>query len=244
MSSSLLRLQDYMPAVAGQNLLDRPIRYSLPAGSILGVTGPSGCGKSTMVRAIADAIAGQAKRNPSIEAARVVWDYLPQHDSLPPWYSPSQTISALLGGDAKSVLAAHADVIEALEVKNEISKPFSSLSGGERQRIAMLTLLVLEPQAILVDEPFTALDINKKGRALVSMMGRLRERNCGGIIVSHDLDVLSFVSDEVMIFNADRSGIEVCKNTSARPAEWIEYIERKRAGDYNNLLSAITGVSP
>jgi putative thiamine transport system ATP-binding protein len=179
---------------------------SLPAitlarGEIIAVMGPSGCGKSSWLRWLLGDQQNHLQVNGQIELAGndlttkpieqrgigIVWqDFL-----LFPHLSVAENLQiALPARHRKLSPQAQQQLIvqrlEHVELAALLQQPVATLSGGQRARIALVRTLINEPQLLLLDEPFAALDSNLRQRIRDWTFSTLSEAGTSAIIVSHD----------------------------------------------------------
>ncbi|MCM0621392.1 ATP-binding cassette domain-containing protein [Nocardioides bruguierae] len=191
----------------------------VPAGTTLGVVGESGSGKSTLGRAIlglapithggvifdgreithADA---RTRRALSADLQVVFQD---PYSSL----NPAMTIEAILAeplvAAGTSRAAARARLTELLDI---VGLPADSLarlprefSGGQRQRIAIARAMAREPKLVVCDEAVSALDLSTQARVLDLLLDIQAQTGVAYLFITHDLDVVRHVSDEVVVVN-------------------------------------------
>lgn len=201
----------------GGNLVLQPISFQLPALRKLAIVGETGSGKSTLLQIIAGHLAPHSGKV-YFKQDRV-WSppvtllpghkgiaYLSQHYELRNNYKVYELLNYqnLLSPESAAQLYDVCQVSHLLQRKN------NELSGGERQRIALAKLLVGVPQLLLLDEPFSNLDIPHK-QIIHSVIHAISEQlkvTC--ILVSHDpVDTLSW-ADEIMVL---KNGILIQHNT-------------------------------
>jgi len=185
-----------VPAVADAS-------FTLLQGQTLGIVGESGSGKTTLARMIVGV------ETPDAGDLRWAGDHRVQlvHQNPLGAFDPRWTIDrslreALAAGGvpraqrASRVAALMDEVGLALELAGR--RP-AQLSGGQRQRAAIARALAAEPDVLVLDEPVSALDPSVRERVL-QLLGRLqRDRGLTMIFVSHDLDVVAAVSDDVLV---------------------------------------------
>lgn len=185
------------------------INLSVHSSELISLVGPSGCGKTTLLSIIAGLIPtsrgevllhGKPVSGPSPEVG-----YMLQQDYLFPW----RTIlsNATLGLELTGRLNADSleDVTELLEgmgLGSTTNLYPHQLSGGMRQRVALVRTLATNPDLLLLDEPFSALDYQTKLQLEDLIVDTLRERNKTGILVTHDLSEAIAVSDRVIVLAA------------------------------------------
>jgi molybdate transport system ATP-binding protein len=184
--------------------------------------GPSGSGKTTLLRAIAglctpDAgsiqLCGQrllersAGRRPSLhlppQARRI--GFVAQAPALFPHLSAAQNIAFAL--PATAAAARQEKVLALLQLF--AAEPLAAqhprqLSGGEQQRIALARALAAEPRALLLDEPFSAMDRTGRQQSLDALRAWVRERNTPVLMVTHDLAEAFEAGDQVLTLDRGR----------------------------------------
>ena len=185
------------------------ISFDLMPGEFLSVVGPSGCGKSTLLNLIAGLI--------EPECGSIILDgkavcgnsstvgYMLQKDHLLEWRSIYKNI--LLGLEIRGQLTpdklAHAE--ELLHTygldRFRNSRP-SQLSGGMRQRAALIRTLVLEPELLLLDEPFSALDYQTRLNVSDDIGKILKSSGNPAILVTHDISEAISMADRVLVLSA------------------------------------------
>ena len=185
------------------------ISFDLMPGEFLSVVGPSGCGKSTLLNLIAGLI--------EPECGSIILDrkavcgnsstvgYMLQKDHLLEWRSIYKNI--LLGLEIRGQLTpdklAHAE--ELLHTygldRFRNSRP-SQLSGGMRQRAALIRTLVLEPELLLLDEPFSALDYQTRLNVRDDIGKILKSSGKPAILVTHDISEAISMADRVLVLSA------------------------------------------
>ncbi|MDN4753111.1 ATP-binding cassette domain-containing protein [Porphyromonadaceae bacterium W3.11] len=180
------------------------ISFSIPHGGILGVTGPSGCGKSTLLHVLAGIIhdyKGAIKidgkePNPGQHSISLV----PQQFALLPWKRVKENILLPVTLGKKSAQTDQLQsVIESLEIDQLLTRYPAELSGGQKQRVALARAFIQSPDLLLMDEPFSALDIRtgKKSRDFFLMMHKAL--NMTTILVSHNLEEIVDICDQVIV---------------------------------------------
>lgn len=214
-------------------------------GELISLVGPSGCGKTTLLSVIAGLIApsrgqvllhGKPVSGPSPEVG-----YMLQQDYLFPW----RTIldNALLGLELTGRLneKSRNDVLELLDglgLENTAQKYPHQLSGGMRQRVALVRTLATNPDLLLLDEPFSALDYQIKLQLEDLVVDTLRERGKTGVLVTHDLSEAIAVSDRVIVLEARPGRIRSTYQIPEHIRRAQPFYAREEAG-FNELFHEI-----
>lgn len=184
------------------------ISFSVSAGEFAAVIGPSGCGKSTLLSIICGLIdpeSGVVKLNgKALRDSSTNIGYMLQHDHLFEWRTVYHNV--LLGLEIRHALSArsrkHAhELLDLYGLKQfENAKP-SELSGGMRQRAALIRTLVLDPDILLLDEPFSALDYQTRLSVSDDIGQILRNAHKTAILVTHDLSEAVSMADRIIILS-------------------------------------------
>lgn len=186
----------------------RNISFSLAPGEFTAVVGPSGCGKSTLLSLIAGLMvpeSGEILLNgkPLTENASDI-GYMLQHDHLFEWRTVYRNV--LLGAEINHMLnAATRKKADALLEQYGL-KPFaharpSQLSGGMRQRAALIRTLLLDPELLLLDEPFSALDYQTRLTVSDDIGQIIRQSGKTALLVTHDLSEAVSLADRVIVLS-------------------------------------------
>lgn len=230
--------QEAVLALQGMNLAVQP-------GEFISLVGPSGCGKTTLLSVMAGLLPpsrgevllhGKAVAGPTPEVG-----YMLQQDYLFPW----RTIlgNAVLGLEltgrlTKESTEAARSLLAEMGLGDTADLYPQQLSGGMRQRVALVRTLATDPELLLLDEPFSALDYQIKLQLEDLVAGTLKQRKKTGVLVTHDLSEAIAVSDRVVVLAPKpgriRSTYEIPENIrSAEP-----FYARKADG-FNELFHEI-----
>ena len=187
------------------------LKLSLRKGEIISIFGPSGCGKTTLLRMIAGLeSAGKGDISlPMIENFSI--GFIFQKPVLYPHLNVGKNI--LLGSKQKLNKTEKSVVLkESLAMVNlsgYSSRKITTLSGGEAQRVAIARALLAEPDLILLDEPFSSLDVKSRRGLANDVRAILRHKNIAAIHVSHDIEEAEIISDRILRWE------EICTPNSA-----------------------------
>ena len=195
------------------------LSLALDPGEVLALLGPSGAGKTTAVRLILGFIAperGSVRLNGVVASADGRVLRLPEERNLAVvlqelalW--PHLTVAGNLGfglkarGMARAVREVRiADMTRRVGLAGKEGRRPAELSGGERQRVAIARALVLDPQAVLFDEPLTNLDVSLKRELLALVRGLLKERGVSALYVTHEPREAVYVGDRIAVMEEGR----------------------------------------
>ena len=198
----------------------RGVSFDVRAGRNLGVVGESGCGKSTLARAVMGLEAptrGQVRvlgtdvttiDDPRNRHLRRNFQMVFQdpYGSLDPRQKVERIVAEPLGLERVGREESRERVVEVLEAvglkASDTGKFPHEFSGGQRQRIAIARALVTRPALIVADEPVSALDVSVQAQVLNLLEDLREEFGVTYMLISHDLAVVQYVCEEVMVMNA------------------------------------------
>lgn len=179
----------------GRQLLQRA-DLQLDAGKIVTLIGPNGAGKTTLVRSVLGLIKideGTIERAPDLRIG-----YMPQKLHIEPSLPLSVKRFLALGGKARSDMA---EILALTGIERLADSPMQLLSGGETQRVLLARALLRDPQLLVLDEPVQGVDVGGQA-ALYTLINDIRKaRNCGVLLVSHDLHLVMANTDTVVCLN-------------------------------------------
>lgn len=192
----------------GETEAIKNINLDIHKGEIVGIVGPSGCGKSTLLSIIAGLIEPSSgdvfiNKEKVINSSRNI-GYMFQNDQLLEWRTILDNV--MLGIEIQRKLNPETykmaeEMLENYGLGDFKNSYPSQLSGGMRQRAALIRTLILEPDFLLLDEPFSALDYQTR-LAIADEIGIiLKKENKTGLLVTHDIAEAISLSDRVVILS-------------------------------------------
>lgn len=193
----------------GENTVLHELDLSIVRGEFVVLLGPSGCGKSTLLRLLAglDLPDGGSVQVPRERA--VVF----QADRLLPWQKVWRNVTiGLDGSDAKERALAVLDEVGLSDRANVWPK---TLSGGEAQRVALARALVTEPDLVLLDEPFSALDAITRLHMHDLVRQLHRKHSAAMLLVTHDVAEAIALADRILVMSQGRIGSSYTVELSA-----------------------------
>ena len=190
------------------------ITTTIRKGEFVSMVGPSGCGKSTFLHIVAGftkPTAGEvwiAERSGKRAGGNL--GYIFQKDTVLPWYTVRRNVSLGLMFTGASKERIRARVVELLDLAHLTAfadaYPYQ-LSGGMRRRVALLMSLANDPEILLLDEPFGALDTHTKTHLHSELLEIWRKLRQTVVMVTHDLDEAITLSDRVIVLSGPPSSI-------------------------------------
>lgn len=192
----------------GETIALQDISFGIREGEFVAIVGPSGCGKSTLLSIIAGLLKPETGtivvNNPdgSLHYPRI--GYMLQKDHLFEWRTVYK--NAILGLEINHMMTeerlAHVNQLFTdynLE-KFKMKRP-SELSGGMKQRAALIRTLALDPQLLLLDEPFSALDYQTRLMVSADICQLIRNAGKTMIIITHDLSEAISLADRIIVLS-------------------------------------------
>jgi NitT/TauT family transport system ATP-binding protein len=187
------------------------ITLTVREGAFVAIVGPSGCGKSTLLNIAAGLLApssGQVRVDGApLSGLNRGATYMFQQDALLPWKTVRENVSLglILAGVAKADALRQADVWLARVGLTSFAAHYpSQLSGGMRKRASMAQNWIIDRRTLLMDEPFSALDVHTRQRMETELLALWDE----GVVrktvvfVTHDLEEAIALADEVVVLSA------------------------------------------
>ncbi len=242
---------DSVTMAFGAYVAVQDVNLSVSDGEFLAIVGPTGCGKSTILNAIAGllkpasgtvSIDGQPVRGVQNDIG-----YLFQQDALLPWKTAIENVE--LGPMFKGVGAAERREQSMRWLAKVGLKGFEhryphQLSGGQRKRVQMAQALITGPKVILMDEPFSALDIHTRHLMQNELLRLWQEERRAVVMITHDLEEAIALGDRVVVLAAGPRSrvIDSFPVDLERPRDVAEIKLDPRFMDlYRNIWSSLRG---
>lgn len=197
-SVPVLRVEDLRVSLSGREVLTG-VDWEVRPGELVGLLGPNGAGKTTLLRTILGLIPAEAGRiritGRTPRAARSLIGYVPQKHQFA-WDFPLSVEETVLSGripvmgplhrPAARDWAAVGQALKRTGLSELRRRTLSELSGGQRQRVLLARVLATDPRLLLLDEPFTGVDVPTQ-HLLTRLYGGLAEEGRAVIMSTHDL---------------------------------------------------------
>jgi iron(III) transport system ATP-binding protein len=188
----------------------RGVDLTVPDGSFTAILGASGSGKTTLLRIVAgferpdrgevwlgdEIVDDAASRYVACERRRI--GYVPQEGALFPHLSVGRNVGFGLSRDAARRTRVD-DLLELVGLSGYRRRYPHQLSGGQQQRVALARALAIEPEVVLLDEPFSSLDAALRASVRSDVFGVLRQAGTTSVLVTHDQDEALSMADQVAV---------------------------------------------
>jgi ABC-type nitrate/sulfonate/bicarbonate transport system ATPase subunit len=188
-----------LPVVGGISLTIRD-------GEFVAIVGPSGCGKSTLMKMLCGfdqpdegrvLIDGQVRHGPSSKGILIS-----QHGSVFPWLTVQQNLMFGLDGISEAEKAELADHYTAMVGLKGFEKSYShELSGGMLKRVEIARALVMKPEILYMDEPFSALDALMNLKMRMELLRILEEERHTVLLITHDVEEAVHLADRIVVLS-------------------------------------------
>lgn len=185
----------------GETVAVEDLNFSVKEGEFTAIIGPSGCGKTTLLSLAAGLLKPTQGK---IVTSGVSFGYMLQRDELFPWRTIEKNLYLPLEIKGTNTLEQRNKALELAEkygLKQFLKSYPSSLSGGMRQRAALIRTLALNPDALLLDEPFSALDYQTRLNVCNDVYKIIRQEHKTALLITHDISEAISVADTVFVLS-------------------------------------------
>ncbi|MGI6329347.1 MAG: ABC transporter ATP-binding protein [Bacilli bacterium] len=215
------------------------ISLKVNAGDFIALVGPSGCGKSTIL-SILCGIVEKTSGNITYNKKNITIGYMLQNDSLFPWLTILN--NCLLGLKIKKKVNKNnkekvINLLKMYGLKDFIHHYPNSLSGGMRQRVALIRTLALNPDILLLDEPFSALDYQTRLAVSDDVYKIIKKEKKTTIMVTHDISEAISMADKIVVLSNRPAIIKNIYNINLTNKS--APIENRKAKEFANYYSKI-----
>lgn len=186
----------------GETTAVKDLSFNVEKGQFVSVIGPSGCGKTTILSLAAGLLAPSEGK---VIKEKVQFGYMLQRDALFPWrtveqnlYLPLEVKKCNFANMRKNAVA----LAEKYGLKDFLKSKPAELSGGMRQRVALIRTLASQPEILLLDEPFSALDYQTRLEVCDDVQTIIKKEKKTALLVTHDISEAIALSDKVIVLSA------------------------------------------
>jgi NitT/TauT family transport system ATP-binding protein len=192
--------------------------FDIPRGKLMSVFGPNGCGKSTLINMIAGLVA--------VDAGEILFDGQPlsnikfgyvfqnYREAMFPWLRAFDNIAyplKVMGVPKAERISRVEKIVANLNVKIDLNLYPYQMSGGQQQLVSIMRALIVEPEILFLDEPFSALDYEMTLFMREQLQRVFEETATTTVLVSHDLEEAVYLSDRILLL-------------SRHPARAVEFV--------------------
>jgi NitT/TauT family transport system ATP-binding protein len=192
----MIRLEGVSVALDGQSILES-VDLDVAPGRIVCLFGPSGCGKTTVLRVVAGLVR-PTHGTVAVRSRRLAYAF--QDDRLAPWLSARDNLLfGLAGHFSETEATSRADTwLARLDLAEAADKRPGALSGGMRRRLNLARALALDPDLLLLDEPFAFLDSTMVGNVQRLLLDLHEQQGTTFLVVSHVREHVAALGAEIV----------------------------------------------
>lgn len=185
----------------GETVALEEVNFSVSEGEFVAIIGPSGCGKTTLLSLAAGLLTPSKGK---VVSDGCSFGYMLQKDELFPWRTIEKNIFLPLEIKRANTTENRARALELAEkygLKQFLKNYPSSLSGGMRQRAALIRTLAVDPDVLLLDEPFSALDYQTRLSVCDDVYKIIRNEKKTALLITHDISEAISVADKIFVLS-------------------------------------------
>ena len=220
----------------GETVAMQEMSFSVNEGEFVAIIGPSGCGKTTLLSLAAGLL---KPTKGSIKTGGCSFGYMLQKDELFPWRTIEKNIFLPLEikkTDTEEHRARALALAEKYGLKQFLKNYPSSLSGGMRQRAALIRTLAVNPDVLLLDEPFSALDYQTRLSVCDDVYKIIRSEKKTALLITHDISEAISVADRILVLSRRPAHIVASHTLDFAGEEPLKRRENKAFSSWFELL--------
>lgn len=219
------------------------VKFDIENGQFASLVGPSGCGKTTILSLIAGLLKPSSGQilldgNEKIDTKKI--GYMFQRDHLFEWRSVWKNITISIEiqkpADKEEKLAKAESLLKKYGLFSFINQKPRSLSGGMRQRVALIRTLTMEPELLLLDEPFSALDFQTRLEVCDDVYDIIKSEKKTALLVTHDISEAISMSDKIIVLSSRPASV---KDELYPDLEGKTPLKKREAPSFSSLFDKI-----
>ena len=220
----------------GETVAVQNMNFTVAEGEFVAIIGPSGCGKTTLLSLAAGLLPptkGEVKTN------GCSFGYMLQKDDLFPWRSIEKNIFLPLEIKRTNTPAARERALALAEkygLKQFLKNYPSALSGGMRQRAALIRTLAVDPDVLLLDEPFSALDYQTRLSVCDDVYKIIRSEKKTALLITHDISEAISVADRILVLSRRPAFVTASHTLDFPESEPLKRRENKQFSAWFEIL--------
>ncbi len=229
----MLKINNLSKQIKKLDVLDN-ISFNVERGKFVTIFGPNGCGKSTLLSILAG-LEKQTSGNFSIDASvspKIGFVFQNVNDSMLPWQTTFENVALFSPNKSKIV----EKLLNNVNLENFRDAYFCNLSGGMKQLTSICRTFAYDPDILLMDEPFSALDYSTARKMEMELMKIWEETKKTVLFVSHDIDETVFLADQIIVMSNKPSRIKGIINVNLKRPRNFECL---KSDDFLEIRSRI-----
>ena len=201
---------EYTTATAGEKIrVLENISMEIPKGGTCAVLGASGCGKSTLLKAMAGILTGFSGKilmdGEAVNPVQQKIGFIPQNYGLLPWKTVEDniTVACRIKNKRAPEKEKLEKIIQLLGLSGLEQRYPKELSGGQQQRVGLARIFLLEPDVLLMDEPFSALDAITREEMQEVFLAVWRKYAVSTVLVTHYVEEAIYMGQQIAVFSSN-----------------------------------------
>jgi len=251
--AAVIHTEDLAVSFDGVTPIFEGLNVAIEKGEFVAVVGVSGAGKSTLLRVVADLIQpfrGRVKIDADVDRTRLAIAMVFQAANLMPWRRVKDNITLGLEGlDVDDTIKEERVrwTLGLVELDEMAERWPHQLSGGQRQRIGIARALAVDPDILLMDEPFGALDAITRGVLQDELLRIWRETGKSILFVTHDIEEAAYLGDRILLLGGKPAGIieeypvNMDRSKRRETKAFVDLVEEVRNGLQTAIMAAAEG---